>query len=389
MPRDTAQQTGTLVLANARLILPTREMLGSVTVQDGEIVALTPGGGVPAGAVDCGGDLVAPGLIELHTDNLERHLRPRPSAHWPQREAILAHDAELAACGITTVYDAIRVGSIEGSGAPGWARYAREVADTLRGLRAAGLLKIGHRLHLRAEICSNTLTEELDQFGPDDRIGILSLMDHTPGQRQFADIGQYAIYMKGKHGLSDAQFDAHVAARRALGEEVRGRHEAAAVAAAQRLGAVLASHDDTEAAHVQRSARHGVALAEFPTTELAARACRQQGIAVMMGAPNVIRGGSHSGNVAAADLARSGLLDILSSDYVPSALLVAAVRLARLWQGDLARAMATVTAAPARAAGLWDRGRLAEGMRADLIRFRLHEDLPVLRGVWSAGARVA
>ncbi len=388
MPKDTALMPETLTLANARLILPGGEMLGRMTIAGGEIVAIAGGASVPAGAVDCGGDIVAPGLIELHTDNLERHLRPRPSAHWPMKPAIAAHDAELAACGITTVYDAIRVGSIEGKGGVGWSRYARDLADALLVMRAAGALKISHHIHLRAEICSETLIAELAQFGPTDRVGIMSLMDHTPGQRQFADIGQYRTYMMGKHGLSEAVFNEHVTTRQALGAAVRDDHEAAAVAAAQRLGAVLASHDDTLVDHVVRSAAHGIALAEFPTTEDAARACRAHGIAVMMGAPNLVRGGSHSGNVAAADLAEAELLDILSSDYVPSALLYGAVMLGEIW-GDMARAIATVTAAPAHAAGLVDRGRLAEGMRADLIRFQLAEGVPALRGVWSAGARVA
>lgn len=388
MPKDTVLMPETLTLANARLILPEGEMLGRMTITSGEIVEIVGGSSVPAGAVDCGGDIVAPGLVELHTDNLERHLRPRPSAHWPLKPAIAAHDAELAACGITTVYDAIRVGSIEGEGGVGWSRYARDLADALLVMRAAGALKISHHIHLRAEICSETLIAELEQFGPDDRVGIMSLMDHTPGQRQFADIGQYRTYMMGKHGLSEAVFNAHVTARQALGERVRAPHEAAAVAAAQRMGAVLASHDDTLVDHVVRSAAHGIALAEFPTTADAARACRQHQIAVMMGAPNLVRGGSHSGNVAAADLAQAGLLDILSSDYVPSALLYGAVMLGEIWD-DLARAMATVTAAPAHAAGLVDRGRLAEGMRADVIRFKLTEGVPALRGVWSVGARVA
>lgn len=388
MPKDHAPMTEILTLANARLILPEGDITGRISFRGGEIVELAHGSAVPAGAVDCEGDIVAPGLVELHTDNLERHIRPRPSAHWPHKPAIVAHDAELAGCGITTVFDAIRVGSIEGKGGIGWSRYARDLADELLAMRASGALKISHHIHLRAEICSHSLIEELAQFGPEDRIGILSLMDHTPGQRQFADLGQYATYMKGKHGLSEEVFQEHVRTRKALGEVVRAPHEAAAVEAAQRLGAVLASHDDTQVDHVIRSAGHGIALAEFPTTREAARACRDHGIAVMMGAPNLVRGGSHSGNVSAMDLAREDLLDIVSSDYVPAALLYAAVLLGEIW-GDLPRALATVTRAPAHAAGLMDRGSLAEGMRADVIRFRLVEGVPVLRGVWSAGARVA
>ena len=186
----------------------------------------------------------------------------------------------------------------------------------------------------------------------------------------------------------ETEFESHVADQVALSQRLGAAHEAAAVTETRRFGAVLASHDDTTAQHVAKSAAHGAKLAEFPTTLQAAQACHAHDIAVIMGAPNLMRGGSHSGNVAAADLAAAGLLDILSSDYVPSALLYGAVMLGEIW-GDLARAMATVTAAPANAAGLVDRGRLAEGMRADVIRFKLAEGVPALRGVWSAGKRVA
>lgn len=388
MPEDVSVMSEPVVLANARVILPTGEMRGAVTVEGGQIVEIREGAEVPAMGIDCHGDVLAPGLVELHTDNLERHMRPRPSVQWPNAAAIAAHDAELASCGITTVFDAIRVGSIEGKAGTGWSRYARDMADELLAFRASGALKISHHLHLRAEICSHSLADELDQFGAADRVGIVSLMDHTPGQRQFADIGQYKTYMQGKHGLSDEVFDDHVRTRQELGERVHDVHEQAALAAAARFGAVLASHDDTLVEHVERSAMHGIALAEFPTTLEAAQACQSHEIAVMMGAPNLIRGGSHSGNVAAGELAEAGCLDIMSSDYVPSALLFAAIRLGALW-GDLPRAMATVTSAPACAAGLTDRGEIATGKRADLIQFRTVDGVPLLQSVWSAGKRVA
>ena len=376
------------VFANADLVLPDRVQRGALVVEAGRIVEIRDGGAVPAGALDCGGDWLAPGLIELHTDNLERHIEPRPKVKWPQEAAILAHDAELAGCGITTVFDALRVGSLPSRTKGNYAEYARGLADVLLGLRAGGVLKISHRLHLRAEICSETLIEELAHFGPGDQVGILSLMDHTPGQRQFRDLTQLRHYLAGKHGFSEAEFDAHVADRKAIFARVGAAHEAAAVAAAQRFGAHLASHDDTTAADVAASARHGASFAEFPTTLEAAQACRAAGIKVMMGAPNLIRGGSHSGNVAAETLAVAGCLDILSSDYIPSGLLAAALRLGDLWN-DPARGLATVTAAPAEATGLADRGRLAPGLRADLIRFRRHGAAALLRGTWVKGARVA
>jgi alpha-D-ribose 1-methylphosphonate 5-triphosphate diphosphatase len=341
-----------------------------------------------AGAIDCGGDYLAPGLVELHTDNLERHLSPRPGVDWPHRSAILAHDAELAGTGITTVFDALRVGSIVSDERSRYGRYARPMADEILGMRAEGALRISHFLHLRAEVCSETLEAEMDEFGPADSVGIVSLMDHTPGQRQFTDLTQLKRYLRGKYSMTEAEIAAHIGFQQTLGARVRDAHEGAAVAAARRYGATLASHDDTTAEHVARSAAHGVGLAEFPTTRAAAEACRAHGIAVMMGAPNLIRGGSHSGNVAAEELARAGLLDAFSSDYVPAALLQAAVRLAPV-AGGMAAAIATVTAAPAAAAGLADRGRLAPGLRADLLRFALIGGAPRVVETWVQGRRVA
>ncbi|MCE8524864.1 alpha-D-ribose 1-methylphosphonate 5-triphosphate diphosphatase [Ruegeria pomeroyi] len=379
--------TDEMILANATLVLPGETLIGSLRVVDGTIAEIDQGARVPAGAVDCSGDMLAPGLVELHTDNLERHIQPRPKVDWPHAAAILAHDAELAGTGITTVFDAMRVGSIP-SGAGRYLKYARSLSRELWQLREAEVLKISHFLHLRAEVCSETLVEELGEFTPEDRVGLVSLMDHTPGQRQFRDMAKLEAYMKGKNAMDDDTFLQHVSHLKILRDRNGARHEAETVKAAARLGSVLASHDDTTPEQVAVSAGHGIRLAEFPTTIEAAEACHAHGIKVIMGAPNLIRGGSHSGNVAARDLAERGLLDILSSDYVPSALLLSAVRLGEFW-GDLARGLATVTRAPARAVGLDDRGEIAPGLRADLIRFRMREGVPALQSVWSQGRRVA
>ena len=379
--------TAETVFANASLILPDRVARGSLLVRDGLIAGIDEGSRVPAGAIDCGGDYLSPGLVELHTDNLERHIQPRPGVNWPHAAAIVAHDAELASVGITTVFDALRVGSIEEEEAD-YPRYARPLASEIMALLDTDALRISHYIHLRAEVCSETLVAELDEFSAADRVGLVSLMDHTPGQRQFRDVSQLARYVQGKYGLDDAGFADHIARLKALRDRFGDDHEAAAVAAATRLGAVLASHDDTTAEQVETSARYGIRLAEFPTTREAAEACRAHGIRTIMGAPNLIRGGSHSGNVAARELAEVDLLDIVSSDYVPSALLSSAALLAGIWD-DLPRAMAAVTATPAAAAGLDDRGRIAEGLRADLIRFRMIDGTPVLRETWVQGRRVA
>ncbi len=378
--------TEEMILANATLVLPNETLTGSVRIAGETIVEVASGAAVPAGAIDCEGDYVCPGLVELHTDNLERHIQPRPKVDWPHAAAILAHDAELASTGITTVFDAMRIGSIPSG--QRYKKYARDLSRELWNLREQDALKISHFLHLRAEVCSETLVEELDEFDADDRVGLVSLMDHTPGQRQFRDMAQLEAYMKGKHGMNDDDFLQHVAKLKSLRERFGDRHEVETVKAARRFGAMLASHDDTTDAQVRISAGHGITLAEFPTTVEAARACHDHGIKVMMGAPNVIRGGSHSGNVAAHELAELGHLDILSSDYVPAALLLSAARLGEMW-GDMARGLRTVTQTPAQVVGLDDRGELRAGARADVIRFRLREGAPALNGVWSRGRRVA
>ncbi|MEM9707224.1 MAG: alpha-D-ribose 1-methylphosphonate 5-triphosphate diphosphatase [Pseudomonadota bacterium] len=374
-----------LQLGNARLVLAKKVVTGGVTVEGGKITEIAEG---PAGqgAVDLAGDYLIPGLVELHTDNLERHMMPRPGVQIPHVPAILAHDGELASAGITTVFDALRVGSDSGDNAH-YRAYAREVATELAQLRAADVLRVRHMVHLRAEVCSDTLIDELSQFGPDDRIRMISLMDHTPGQRQFRDISKLREYHVGKYGKSDAAFVEMVANRVEQRRRIGDAHDAFTVETARRCGAVLASHDDTTEDDVAASSANGARLAEFPTTLEAAEACRAAGIAIIMGAPNVLRGGSHSGNVAAHDLANRDLLDILSSDYVPSALLRAAFNLADIW-GDLPRAIATVTANPAAAVDLPDRGRIEEGAVADLLQVKVFDGTPVVRAVWRGGARI-
>lgn len=387
MTQTPVPDTGDLWLANARLVLEDRVITGQIRVEQGVITAIEDGGTIPDGAINCGGDYVIPGLVELHTDNLERHIEPRPKVAFPHIPAILSHDAELASTGITTVFDAMRVGSIpQGKGR--YLKYARPLSRELLALRADRALKISHFLHLRAEVCSETLIQELAEFGPEDHVGLVSLMDHTPGQRQFRDLAKMRHYVTSKRRMSDAEFDAHIAQLAELRARLGDAHEAATVQQAARLNAVLASHDDTTSDQVAVSARHGIRLAEFPTTIEAAEACRAHGIAIMMGAPNVIRGESHSGNVSALELAERGLLDILSSDYIPGALLLSALRLAAMWD-DLPRAIACVTRAPADATGLTDRGRLSLGARGDLVRLRPVADLHAVRHVWSGGVRVA
>lgn len=375
-------------LANANIVTPTEVVTGALLVENGVIVEIAAGDNIPKGAVDCDGDYVTPGLIELHTDNLERHMKPRPGVRQAHADAVLAHDGELASTGITTVFDALRIGSVVSDSRTGYEPYARAAADAINELADSDSLRIDHLVHLRAEVCSETLGEELESFRGAPRVRIVSLMDHSPGQRQFRDTAQLKQYLRGKHNMSDDAIADHFTRMKQLREKVADGHRDLALAFARDAGAVIASHDDTTPADVDMAVAADTRLAEFPTTVEAAELCDKHGIAVMMGAPNLMRGSSHSGNVSALDLVSPGLLHILSSDYVPSTLLRAAVKLGGM-VGDMAAGMATVTSAPARAANLKDRGALVVGMRADLLRFRVSGDRPLVRGVWSGGRQVA
>ena len=376
------------VFANAKIITENAIIHGTIMFADGVISSIDSGTRVPLGAIDCEGDYVAPGLIELHTDNLERHLTPRPKVNWPKRAAVLGHDRELAGAGITSVFDALRVGSEADQKSHGYLRYARETVDHILDQINHRALKVSHHIHLRAELCTETLVEELYEFSVNDRVRLVSLMDHTPGQRQFRDMSKHREYLMGKHGYNDAEVEAHWTKLRELQTLYLEKNRAATVAYATEVGAILASHDDTTLEDVLESDRLGITVAEFPTTLEAAVACRAKAQFIVMGAPNIVRGGSHSGNVAAQELARGGLLDILSSDYVPAALLNAAVSLGTLLE-DMAAGIRTVTACPADAVGFDDRGRIAPEKRADLVRFAMHDGLPIIKSVWSRGQRIA
>ncbi len=376
-----------LILTNARLILADDTFIGSLAVEAGKIVMIQRGPASHADAIDCQGDDVIPGLVELHTDNLEKHLMPRNGVLWPVLPAVITHDAQCVAAGITTVFDALSVGDLEGESVR---------LDTLHSAFAAinegrdsGLLRADHLFHLRCELAWPDLLPTLKELIDHPAVRLLSLMDHTPGQRQYRDLAQYrTYYAKKKVAWTEETFLDAVKERQRLQQVHVPDNKAQVLAMARHRGLVLASHDDTEPEHIAEARYDGIALSEFPTTLAAAQAARDAAMLTIMGAPNVVRGRSHSGNVAALELARAGLLDILSSDYVPVSLLDGAYRLVRDGGMTLSAAIATVTATPAKAAGLADRGQLETGRLADLVRVSHRGSLAHIRAVWKAGERV-
>lgn len=375
------------IFTHARIVLPGEVVEGTLVVRNGRIFEVLTGHVASSPAEHMEGDFLIPGLVELHTDHLESHYHPRPGVAWPAIPAVMAHDAQIAAAGITTVFDALRAGTFE----PGdlSAHHAKALSGAIFEAQRMGCLRAEHFIHLRCELpCADTAqsAETTAGAGP---LHLISIMDHTPGARQFVSIDKFREYYTGKKLVLPEQMDAYIAER----QEFQARHAAsnkrAILDLAQRLGVKLASHDDATEAHVAEAVADGVSIAEFPTTGEAARAAHRNGLAVLMGAPNVVRGGSHSGNISAAEVAASGHLDLLSSDYVPSSLLPAVFRLAETVPGmSLPKAMRTITLNPAHAAGLDDRGAIVPDRRADLVQVRLQDGIPAVRRVWREGVRV-
>ncbi len=392
MTADTQSPTssGTVVFENAMVVTAHDVVHGYVVAVDG-LIAEIGEGRPPERGHDLRGDYLLPGLVEIHTDNLEAHFTPRPKVMWQVDSAVQAYDGQIATSGITTVFDSLRIGTDEHeTRAETVTSTTMRLAEAIERARMAGLLRVDHRTHLRCEVPTLDVVDALRDFIARFPVDLISLMDHTPGQRQFRDIEKYFIYYGGRTGKSPAEVEAVVNRRRAVGFERASLHRPMVVGMAHEAGIALASHDDTTLDEVRQSIDQRVSIAEFPTTVEAAAASRAAGMATVMGAPNVVRGGSHSGNVAASTLASEGILDILSSDYVPGSLLVSAFVLRdHSGIGGLPAAINLVSRNPARATGLMDRGEIAVGKRADLIRVTMPGDYPVVRSVWRDAERVA
>jgi alpha-D-ribose 1-methylphosphonate 5-triphosphate diphosphatase len=371
------------ILTNARIVLPDRVTAGSV-VFGGRVEAVEPGR-VAAGC-DLDGDWLIPGVVDVHTDNLERQVEPRANARWPSRSAMVAHDSQCAAAGVTTVLDALCVGDLGFEG--GRVRTFQDGVADLDALDAAGLLRADHFLHLRCELPAPDMPALFETAADHRLVRMVSLMDHTPGVGQNGDVDRYRA-LRRREGMSEADVDRLLARLTEQRTRLREPHRRALLERARGIGVAIASHDDRTEADVAENAADGIRISEFPVSMAAAVAAKAAGMEVIAGAPNVVRGGSHSGNVSAAALVEAGVVDAFASDYVPASLIEAAFRTAAAGAASLPEAVAMITAAPARMANLADRGRIEPGLLADLVRVRVHEGLPVVRAVWRRGARVA
>lgn len=397
-PQEVMSPRKEQVFDNAKIVLPDTIVIGSIQVVDGVICDISEralfGSSsariAPTHAIDCEGDYLIPGLIELHTDHLEVHYSPRPGVRWGMMSAIQAHDAQVAAAGITTVFDCLRMGNEgEDTYEPG---EMKRLAFALAQAGKQKRLRSEHHLHLRCEVSVVDVLDDFEDFVGDLDIDLVSLMDHAPGQRQFTSMEAYRIYHQVKKKLSDEAYADYIAVRIASSKKYSDKHRQVISQRCRALNIPIASHDDATLEHVDESIQCGVSVAEFPTTLEAASASHHAGLGVLMGAPNVVRGASHSGNVAARTLIENSCLDILSSDYVPSSLLQAAFMIANEFELlSVPQAISMVTFNPAQKMGMDDRGAIACALRADLVRVAHipeQDQAPIIKSVWREGERV-
>lgn len=374
------------IYTNYRLQLPFEEVLGTLTVENGIISDIQPG--ISSRGQDGGGDYLMPGLIELHTDNLEKCMSPRPGIRWPLEAAAVYHDRDLASAGVTTVCDAIAVGDAA-AGSPRLTEFSPMIDVICQG-QADGRFAVEHLLHLRCELSFEKAYEVTERYADNPLLSIISLMDHTPGQRQFVRIDKFKEYYMGKHGITPAQMDEFIALRQEEQQKYAPKNRQALIALSHAKGISLATHDDATIEHVQEAIENKAVIAEFPTTLEAAKVAHDAGLQVLMGAPNLVLGGSHSGNVSAMELVLQDLVDVISSDYVPQSLLQSIFLIARKTGKPIYETMRLVNTNPAKSIHLFqDRGSLEVGKRADLIT--VHDDgiVPRLTSTISHGKRVA
>jgi alpha-D-ribose 1-methylphosphonate 5-triphosphate diphosphatase len=382
----TSGESAALAFVNARVVLPEQIVNGALILRDGQIEKIT--GDAPRGMrhIDLGNDLLLPGLVEVHTDNLERHLHPRPGAEWDPQSAVFGHDVELAGAGITTAFNAVSVGDYGASRdcktQPG--RLLRALAT----LYESGLSRVDQRVHLRCELSDPAVTTQLAEVCDHPSVGLVSLMDHTPGERQWRDLDVFREHFRSKYGLGPAQLETLIETKRTQHALYSNRNWREALALCRSKHFIIASHDDTTVEQVDVAAAAGGHLSEFPTTAAAAQRARATGLKIIMGAPNLLRGGSHVGNVSTGELAAAGLVDILSSDYLPMSLLRAAFEIPVVTSLPLWSAIRMVSQTPAEALGLWDRGAILPGRRADLVRVRETAHGPIVMATWRQGLRM-
>ena len=372
------------LLINARIVFADhiRED-ASLLIENGVIAAINPNHTTHAEVIDLNGQLLMPGLIDLHCDALEKEVEPRPGVQFPLAFACAQVDRRNAAAGITTVYHALSFANHELGVRNN--DTAAELARAVNQWNQRAL--VDNRIHVRYEVTDETAPPILSNLLMQGQAQMISFMDHTPGQGQFKDVAAFRAFHARTYRKTDDELDAMLAEKQQKAAGAFERIEYLA-AIARDSGVAIASHDDDNPERITTVKEVGTTISEFPINHETAKAAQTQGLYTVFGAPNVLRGQSQSGSMRAIDAIIAGVADCLCGDYSPAALLPAAIQAADLADISLPEAIRLVTLNPAKAAGLNDRGEIREGLRADLIAVDEISGMPQATQVWVAGSPV-
>jgi alpha-D-ribose 1-methylphosphonate 5-triphosphate diphosphatase len=354
-------------ITNVRAALPQGLHEASVRIEGDRIAEIREGAHAEPDGLDGHGLVLLAGFVDMHGDMIEREVEPRPQVRMPMELGLRDLDRHLACSGVTTAYASVSFNPVSAYGHIRSYPHSMEMLRALKAMRPR--LGIDHRVHARFEINYPDALGVVEELIADGTVDLVSLTDHTPGQGQYRDLERLfrRIETQGRtREEAEAEVTERIREKRASAGDTMATIRAVAALCA-RNGIRLASHDDDTADKVALMSDIGAVISEFPVTTEAARAARDEGLMTAMGAPNALRGESYSGNLSARDAYTSGLLDILATDYHPSAVWPALLVLSRLAPGGLAASVRLATVNPARALGLDDRGEIVEGKRADLV----------------------
>lgn len=360
-------------------------------IKDGRIEQIVPHGEseMLAGVerIDANGGYIAPGFIDLHSDYIEHIAAPRPTSLMDFRLSLMEAEKELISHGITTMYHSLSLfrGTEYAYKPIREPENVRRLADLIDEMHRSMHL-VRHRFHARYEIDNLEEIDNLKAYIREKKVHLLSFMDHTPGQGQYRDLEVYRHTVKGYQDISDEAIQVIIERHQSKEKlTIDGIRELAELALEH--GIPIASHDDDSVTKLDLVKSFGTTISEFPITLEIAREAKQLGMYTIAGAPNVLLGGSHSGNLSAAEAIVEGSIDILCSDYYPAGMLHAVFDLNKKYGMNLADMFKLVTINPAKALHLdGELGSIQQGKKADLLIIeKVSPDFPVLTGVFVDG----
>lgn len=329
--------------------------------------------------IDAKGGYIAPGLVDIHSDYIELMTSPRPTSVMDFNIGIRETEKVLASCGITTMYHSLSLTKDdEFSKKP--IRESKNVKGLLEKINENSLNLIRNRFHGRLEIDNLEQVDELKEYIKERKVHLLSIMDHSPGQGQYRDLEIYRDTLKGyRKDISDDEIN-FILENHKNKEKLTLENIKELVELGCENGISVASHDDDTVEKLDLVKSMGVNISEFPIKLEVAKKAHEKGMFTVAGAPNVLLGGSHSGNLSAAEGILKGYIDVLCSDYYPQGMLHSVFILSEKYGLDLCEMFKLITLNPAKAVGIDNEfGSIQKGKKADiLIINRDEEGLPIV-----------